>query len=610
MLELLRKQKGDYFCISTKSITGRWKDNFFRRDELGNIKEFVRDNRDKDIYMCPHGFTRRSRTKEFSLDPALLYADLDECDPRGISIKPTIAIESSPGRHVGYWLTDRQCSEDLNRRLAYMVGADVSGWDRTQVLRVPGTRNYKYESTPRVKILWKDGPRYKVADLEKLIPLVETTEETGGDAAEIYKKYEKKLNRWVRREIFQGKPHHGKRSEVLWKLQNALLESGMSRDEAFTVLWVSPWNKFRDRRNGVDQLWRELDKSLDRHFKNFSVPEENIEDSWDPGLIPLDQVERENIDWLIPGLIARNEVTIVEGDPGLGKSYFVQMVAKSICDGEKIKLVSEKYRPKKDKIVYFDTENTASSVTKPRLEDNELVHQENFIQSESPFSVDDAERWSIVIDHLDRVNPALVVFDTINTYIGAADTHKASETQQAIGYFKDIARRFNCGVVLVRHLTKSGSNKAIYRGQGSIAFAGAARIVVSVWKSPVDEDDRIVSCTKINISIPFQSFTYSIESLPDTLKSKNRSRLVWGEHTDMTSEDMVVSDVLEKDNSKKEAIEFLKESLKDGQIEVTKVIKMAEARSISKTTLHRASIKLGVVKTKKGSDKKSYWSLS
>lgn len=613
MIDLWEGQKGQYFCISTKSLTGRWKDHFIRRGRWADAKNLINENLDKDLYMCPHGFTTTKRLKECSVDPCLLYADLDECDPRTLSLKPTVAIESSPGRFVGYWYTDRPATEELNRRLAYMIGADISGWDRTQVLRIPNTRNYKYPSKPRVKILWTDGPTYEVDTLEKLIPEIRSVrgENLEEEAAKIYKLYETKLSRWARRELFNKNVIPGKRSEVLWKLHNALLEAGMTRDESFKVLWVSPWNKFKERRNGADQLWRELDKALDQHFQGFKADDTSEDRKWNPLPVPISEVQTENINWLIPGIIARKELTIFEGDPGLGKSYLVQMIAGLICDGKHIPPLP-KYLAPKGRVCYFDTENTASTVTKARLEENGIENLQNYFQGEEPFSIDEEERWAIVVDRIEQLKPELVVFDTVNTYIGGTDTYRSSETQQAMSYFKEIAVRFNCGVVILRHLTKGGKDKALYRGQGSIAFTGAARIVATVGRSPDDDDVRVVACTKNNISAPFKSFTYTIEGLPDTLKRTNRSKLVWGEIVDYDSDDILAAPAKEKNQDKENAVKWLRETLENlGRVEFSKLLKMAEARSLTKSVLNRAGDTLGVVKDVDGFGKQrsSWWSL-
>ena len=614
IIDLWKNQPGKYFCVSTKTITGKWTDTFFSKKALVRVPKFIRQNGDKDLYMCPHGFKTKSRKKQQSVDPYLLYADMDEASPRKCKIKPTIAIESSPGRYVGYWVTDKPASEELNRRLTYMLGTDVSGWDRTQVLRIPNTRNYKYDNPPRVKTLWTNGPTYTIADLEKRVPKMKSLkgEDVSDRAMETYKRYESQLSRWARRELLQGKPTPGKRSEVIWKLQNACLEAGMSREEAFDVLWISPWNKFKERRDGADQLWRELDKSLSQHFEGYSVDGTKDNETWNPISGSIADVEMENIDWLIPSLFAKKEMTILEGDPGLGKSYLMQMISKLICDGQSIPAIEKKYKPPKGRVVYFDTENTAGSVTKKRLVENGIINQQNFFQGEEPFGVDDEERWGLVVDRLEEIRPTLIVFDTINTYIGGADTYRASDTQQAMGYFKKLALRFDCAVVVVRHLTKGGKDKALYRGQGSIAFTGAARIVITVGQSPDDAETRVVACTKNNISEHFRSFTYRIDGLPDTIQHTNRSVLTWGESVDWTADDIVSVAPPSKNGEKENAQEWLKKTLEDNPaMNVTAIYEMAEARNIAKTTLNRAAHKLGIEKKVEGYGRKkiSTWSL-
>ena len=96
IIELWKRQPGKYFCISTKSPAGKWKDHFFSPDDFGSIKQFLRDHDDHDIYFCPHGFNRRVRQKEEAVIPNLLWADLDYSDPRNEKLfkglKPTTAV--------------------------------------------------------------------------------------------------------------------------------------------------------------------------------------------------------------------------------------------------------------------------------------------------------------------------------------------------------------------------------------------------------------------------------------------------------------------------------------------------------------------------------------
>jgi archaellum biogenesis ATPase FlaH len=611
---LWRSQPGKYFCISTKSGSGKWRDTFFARREMSDVEAFVAENRDKDIYFCPHGFSKPRRVKENAVLPTLLWADLDECDPRGIDIKPTIAIESSPGRFVGLWFLDKTMTEDQNRRLSYLLkdeGNDTSGWDLTQVLRVPGTTNYKYEALPKVKTLWIDGPEWKLKDIEKQLPDDDADEVSESDLAAIYKKYEKTFPAWLRRELINGKPTPGTRSEMIYKLEQELIERGVSRDEAFHLIKASPWNKFKGRRNEDKQLRRELDKAINKHFK--AKPRDEDEETPRYRFLneSMSEVEEENLDWMWYPYLARGELTILEGDPGLGKSYLAQIVAGKLCDGEKLPSVKT-MKPVEGKVAYFDMENSPGSVTKKRLVENGIENMSNFYQEVQPFSIDDHERLQDVYDAIERIKPILVVFDTVNSYIGKSDTYKASETTQAFGTFKDIAVRFDCAVLCLRHLTKSTKEKALYRGQGSIAFSGTARVVITVGALPDDDEMRAFAVTKINVAKPPKAMSFRIKALPDTMRSKDRSKFEWGEFLDLTSDDLI-STAPSKDVSseKKDAMDFLKGELDDGPVEARRIESKAEARSISTRTLYRAADELGVKRKSKGfgKNKTSMWSL-
>lgn len=622
------QQPGKYFFLSTKSGTKEWKDHHFTRDQFKDIPAFLREHSDCDIYFCPHGFSRARRLKPYAVLPKLLWSDMDEADPRTAKIKPTIAIESSPGRFVGLWFTDTEVTEDLNKRMAYFLGADESGWDLTQVLRVPGTTNYKYQTMPRVRLLWSDGLTHKIAAITKMLPKseaegAESTEET--DASVVYKQYEKQIPHWARRELMNGKPTAGKRSEMFWKLSQTLVECGLTSEECFVLLKASPWNKFAGRRGEDKQLHREVDKALNKHMNASSSKAKNIHDDkgFDDGeeeddkrerrLIfrSMDEVEEENIDWLWYPYIAFGELSILEGDPGLGKSYMMQKAAIHVCEGLKLPTELPGQKPTKGKVLYFDIENSAGTVTKKRLMTNGLKNEQNFIQCEEPFSIDDEDSLDEVYEYIEKTRPKLVVFDTLNTYMGKADAFKGHEAQQVFVRFREIAKRFNCAVVVLRHLTKSTKERALYRGQGSISFAGLARVVMTVGVSPEDADVRVMAVTKINVAKPPKALSFTIESLPDQLKERDRSRFVWGDFLDLTADDIVSAPPKGGSSDRDDAMAFLEAQLDEGAMEVGKLEKMAEARSISLRTLQRAADSLGIVKKASGfgKDKRSYWSL-
>ena len=107
----------------------------------------------RDVYFAPVNF-RGPRRAENAKKVSWVWADLDFVHPEKLKLRPTIAWQSSPGRYQALWeLSEHVPAEDAaecGKRMAYAEGADKGGWDITQVLRIPGTRNFKYPSAPTV----------------------------------------------------------------------------------------------------------------------------------------------------------------------------------------------------------------------------------------------------------------------------------------------------------------------------------------------------------------------------------------------------------------------------------------------------------------------------
>src|SRR5207342_263202 len=147
------------------------------------IDSSLRDR--EDLYYSVAQFAERGRKIEHVLPSHWLWADLDEVHPSagtGLGFMPTVAVESSPGRYQALWRLTRELKpstlEKLNRGLSYALDADRGGWDLTQVLRIPGTRNFKYRGGPRVKTLWVKpdlvyNPNYIWAKVKELVPELE-----------------------------------------------------------------------------------------------------------------------------------------------------------------------------------------------------------------------------------------------------------------------------------------------------------------------------------------------------------------------------------------------------------------------------------------------------
>ena len=326
------------------------------------------------------------------------------------------------------------------------------------------------------------------------------------------------------------------------------------------------------------------------------------------GVKRLDQVAEEHIDWLWYPYLARSEVTIWEGDPDVGKSYSLQAAMKTLCDGDS----PPSPRPLKHnslRVLYCDMENRTASVTKKRMQWMGMKRQDRFSQAEKPFNLNDGDLAEAFLSLCQIMRPDIVVFDTTGHYMGKTEGGNAGNTMLALEIFTRVARDYKCAVVLVRHLTKSTRDKAIYRGQGSISFVGTARLTVSVGYVPDSEDMRALVVSKGNNVRKPKALTFSIIDAGHA-KDPDRSRFEWGEYIEVDAEEIV--------NSKQErapaldaAKEFLQNMLANGAIEKSKLEATGETRSFSARTLYNAAKELGVEMKVSGfgKDKKSYWNL-
>lgn len=129
---------------------------------------------DRDVYHCAHLLLVARRRKQAAAPLASLYVDLDHSHLPAQVTEPTLIIESSPGKWQCYWRLSEPVppavGERHNRQLAQAVGADKTGWDLTQLLRIPGTMNHKYSDAPLVRVVAITGKQYDIEQLTASLP--------------------------------------------------------------------------------------------------------------------------------------------------------------------------------------------------------------------------------------------------------------------------------------------------------------------------------------------------------------------------------------------------------------------------------------------------------
>lgn len=290
-----------YGFLSQKNDDGSWTDKAL--EQTPPTTHVRLPSHSNNLYYSINLFTEQRRLKRFVPGGCWLYADLDDVDPRYSGrlegLRPTLAIESSPGRFQGLWLLDRWLNTrrlaDLNQQLTYYSGADKGNWKMTQVLRVPGTISTKYETPHLVRLLWakpstlvytSSAIRETVGDAET--PQTATQNATPltlprASAQRLLARYSQKLpvkaKKLARTKTVLGSED---RSARLWELECLLLEAGMKPEEAFVVIKDTPWNKWQDSPDrGHGQLWTEITKASNhvKTKKNRTPPRSSSDQS-------------------------------------------------------------------------------------------------------------------------------------------------------------------------------------------------------------------------------------------------------------------------------------------------------------------------------------------
>src|SRR6266480_4078703 len=268
-----------YVCISYLDHNSRkMRKEFFEwpirlEEMLANIEE----NSQKLVhaYFCPSLYGKPgNKHKEYITTCTNVWSDLDTCDPRHLLVPPSILTETSKGRYQALWLmedpVEPNLAEDISRKIAYYhadQGADKSGWDLSQLLRIPYTPNYKYGDigqAPIVTVLDAGRLLYRTRDFDRY-PHVQALQKFNSEPEPISdENAEQVLKRYAFDQgfyrLFYTVPEDDW-SGTMWALLKQLSEQDIPRADAFIIAWGANCNKYKRDGRPETELWRELDKA-------------------------------------------------------------------------------------------------------------------------------------------------------------------------------------------------------------------------------------------------------------------------------------------------------------------------------------------------------------
>lgn len=308
--------------------------------------------------------------------------------------------------------------------------------------------------------------------------------------------------------------------------------------------------------------------------------------------VDLDTIDPKEVEWLWEPFIPFSMITIMEGDPGVGKSFLAMQLASQISIGGEL---PEGQKLDRGRVLYLSAEDDAAYTIRPRID--AMGGDPSRIRVQGDFLSLDEKGLNALMREVRRKPPDLLILDPLFAYVPSGqDMYKPNVIRQLLSFLKDIAETGETAVLIIRHLTKAKHDKAIYRGGGSMDVIGAARSAFLVCEHPNDSSTKLVVHIKHNIAKRGQTQSYEIYSEDGGMATLN-----WLGPSDITIDDLISSEGGKPQMSAlDEAIQFLRVFLKNGPEATTKVEKEAAARDISEKTLERARRSLGVVSKKKG----------
>ena len=313
-------------------------------------------------------------------------------------------------------------------------------------------------------------------------------------------------------------------------------------------------------------------------------------------LINMEQVEVEKIDWLLYPFIPFGKVTIVQGDPGEGKTTMVLQIIAKLTKGEAVLPSGSNESALEEKtmvlepvnVIYQTAEDGLGDTIKPRLLSagadcsRVMVIDDN----DQALTMMDARLEEAII----QTKARLVVLDPIQGFLGTdVDMHRANEIRPLMKRVAVLAEKYHCAIILIGHMNKNSNGKSSYRGLGSIDFQAAARSVLIVGRIKDEPEIRVVCHVKSSLAPEGKSIAFRLDK--DT-------GFEWIGEYDISADDLLSGD--NRGQKIHEAKEFLKEILVSGSVAQTKVAEEAESRGIKKKTLWNAKKELEIDSVKIG----------
>lgn len=311
----------------------------------------------------------------------------------------------------------------------------------------------------------------------------------------------------------------------------------------------------------------------------------------------LSEVEREEVKWLWQPYLPLGKLVILDGDPGVGKTTLALDFCASVTLGRSLGPNSGSRKTPRN-VMFLTAEDGLGDTIRPRFEDlgGEL---ERFHALEGRVREDGKETaftslldWVTFEDALRQCEPALVVIDPLNAFVGGGtDTNQDNKLREVLTPLARSADKYGCTILCLRHLRKESGGPAIYAGLGSIGLISAVRSGLIVALHPEEHEvTRVMAHSKCNLARLGRSYSFTV----------GEGVLEWGEVESYTADDLMRPPEEQYGPRLREARGFLEDQLAGEGKSVTELLEAARAKGVSESTLREAAKEMGVKKQRVG----------
>ena len=315
------------------------------------------------------------------------------------------------------------------------------------------------------------------------------------------------------------------------------------------------------------------------YFKSTVLKEPPKKDS--VKIIRMSDVELTPVDWLWKPYLPFGKLSVLQGNPGEGKTYFAMHLAAACTNG---KLLPNMERLEPFNVIYQTAEDGLGDTVKPRLIeagadlDRVLVIDDSDVQ----LTLSDERIEKAIIEN----NAKLVIIDPIQAYLGAnVDMNRANEVRPIFMRLGQVAQRTGCAILLIGHLNKAAGMQSLQRGLGSIDIAAAVRSVLFIGKLKHDPTMRILTHEKSSLAPPGASLAFSLG---------DEGGFRWVGEYDITADEMLSGIEPQRETKTQQAKDLICTLLAGGkQVLSEDIDKAALERGIPGRTVRDAKRELG-----------------